>query len=79
VESGRAIRVKKDGSIKQEARLAKEVEIALPHELNKEQRQALVTELCQSLVKAYGVAVDVAIHAPHVHGEVMKETITPTY
>jgi hypothetical protein len=60
--------LKKDGSIKQEARLAKEVEIALPHELGKAQRQALVTELCQSLVKAYGVAVDVAIHAPHVHG-----------
>ncbi|WP_407491421.1 MobQ family relaxase [Acinetobacter baumannii] len=60
--------LKKDGSIKQEARLAKEIEIALPHELNKQQRQALVTELCQSLVKSYGVAVDAAIHAPHVHG-----------
>ena len=60
--------LKKDGSIKQEARLAKEVEVALPHELDKAQRQALVTELCQSLVKSYGVAVDAAIHAPHVHG-----------
>ena len=60
--------LKKNGDIKQEARLAKEVEIALPHELDKTQRQALVTELCQSLVKAYGVALDVAIHAPHVHG-----------
>ena len=60
--------LKKDGSIKQEARLAKEVEVALPHELDKAQRQALVTELCQSLVKAYGVALDVAIHAPHTHG-----------
>ncbi|WP_171352119.1 MobA/MobL family protein, partial [Acinetobacter baumannii] len=38
--------LKKDGSIKQEARLAKEVEVALPHELDKAQRQALVTELC---------------------------------
>ncbi|MBV6575119.1 MobA/MobL family protein, partial [Acinetobacter baumannii] len=47
--------LKKDGSIKQEARRAKEVEVALPHELDKAQRQALVTELCQSLVKAYGV------------------------
>ena len=56
--------LKKDGSIKQEARLAKEVEIALPHELGKAQRQALVTELCQSLVKAYGMAVDVAPCAP---------------
>lgn len=60
--------LKKDGSIKQEARLAKEIEIALPHELDKRQRQELVTELCQSLVKTHGVAVDVAIHAPHVHG-----------
>lgn len=60
--------LKKDGSIKQEARLAKEVEVALPHELDKAQRQALVIELCQSLVKAYGVVVDVAIHAPHTHG-----------
>lgn len=60
--------LKKDGSIKQEARLAKEIEIALPHELNKRQRQALVTELCQSLVKGHGVAVDVAIHAPHIAG-----------
>jgi F0F1-type ATP synthase delta subunit len=79
VESGRAIRAKKDGSIKQEARLAKEIEIALPHELNKQQRQALVTELCQSLVKTHGVAVDVAIHAPHVAGGVMIETSMPIY
>ncbi|WP_171499737.1 MobA/MobL family protein, partial [Acinetobacter guerrae] len=27
-----------------------------------------VTELCQSLVKGHGVAVDVAIHAPHIAG-----------
>lgn len=60
--------LKKDGSIKQEARLAKEIEIALPHELNKQQRQTLVTELCQSLVKGHGVAVDVAIHSPHTAG-----------
>lgn len=60
--------LKKDGGIKQEARLAREVEIALPHELNKQQRQALVSEFCQSLVASYNVAVDVAIHAPHTHG-----------
>ena len=60
--------LKKDGGIKQEARLAREVEIALPHELNKQQRQALVSEFCQSLVASYNVAVDVAIHAPHAHG-----------
>ncbi|MBV6579050.1 MobA/MobL family protein, partial [Acinetobacter baumannii] len=32
--------LKKDGSIKQEERLAKEVAVALPHELEKAQRQA---------------------------------------
>lgn len=71
--------LKKDGSIKQEARLAKEIEIALPHELNKQQRQALVTELCQSLVEGHGVAVDVAIHAPHSAGGVMIETFMLIY
>ena len=59
--------------------MQKEIEIALPHELNKRQRQALVTELCQSLVKGHGVAVDVAIHAPHIAGGVMIETSMPIY
>ena len=60
--------LKKDGSIKQEARLAKEIEIALPFELDKAQRQTLVIELCQALVARHGVVVDVAIHAPHTAG-----------
>ena len=47
--------LKKDGSIKQEARLAKEIEIALPHELNKQQRQALVRRLREALVKLISV------------------------
>jgi hypothetical protein len=48
--------------------LAREFEIAFPSELNAEQRQALLSDLCQELVKRHGVIVDAAIHAPHVEG-----------
>ena len=48
--------------------LAREFEIAFPQELNQEQRQNLLDELCQELVKRHGVIVDAAIHAPHVEG-----------
>jgi hypothetical protein len=36
--------------------------------LNAEQRQTLLDELCQELVKKHGVIVDAAIHAPHTEG-----------
>ena len=48
--------------------LAREFEIAFPSELNAEQRQALLSDLCQELVKRHGVIVDAAIHAPHIEG-----------
>jgi hypothetical protein len=48
--------------------LAREFEIAFPQELNQEQRQNLLDELCQGIVKKHGVVVDAAIHAPHVEG-----------
>ncbi|WP_180029125.1 MobQ family relaxase, partial [Acinetobacter sp. YH16032] len=47
------------------SQLAREFEIAFPHELNQEQRQGLLNELCQDIVKRHGVVVDAAIHAPH--------------
>lgn len=53
---------------RKDALLAREFEIAFPQELNKEQRQALLNELCQDLVKRHGVIVDAAIHAPHTDG-----------
>ena len=53
---------------RKDALLAREFEIAFPQELNKEQRQTLLEELCQDLVKKHGVIVDAAIHAPHTHG-----------
>ncbi len=50
---------------RKDANLAREFEIAFPHELNAEQRQSLLNELCQEIVKRHDVIVDAAIHAPH--------------
>ncbi|MCW8595385.1 MobQ family relaxase, partial [Acinetobacter baumannii] len=50
---------------RKDALLAREFEIAFPQELNQEQRQNLLDELCQGIVKKHGVIVDAAIHAPH--------------
>ncbi|MBV6579029.1 MobA/MobL family protein, partial [Acinetobacter baumannii] len=41
---------------------------ALRRVLTQDNGPAIVTELCQALVKAYGGPVDVAIPAPHPHG-----------
>ena len=53
---------------RKDAVLAREFEIAFPHELNAEQRKQLLDELCQKLVEKYNVVVDAAIHAPHTDG-----------
>lgn len=50
---------------RKDARVAREVEVSLPHELDAKQRQALATELAQHLADRYRVAVDLAIHSPH--------------
>ena len=50
---------------RKDARVAREFEIALPHELNAEQRLAATREFAQGLADRYGAAVDFAIHAPH--------------
>ena len=50
---------------RKDARVAREVEVALPHELTPEQRLALTREFAQGLADRYGVAVDFAIHSPH--------------
>ena len=48
-----------------DARVAREFEIALPHELDAEQRLEATRSFAQSLADRYGTAVDFAIHAPH--------------
>ncbi|MEQ1348815.1 MobQ family relaxase [Acinetobacter lwoffii] len=45
--------------------VAREFEIAFPSELNQEQRQAMLEELCSNIVERHQVAVDACIHAPH--------------
>lgn len=50
---------------RKDARVAREFEIALPHELSAEQRLEATREFAQELADRYGAAVDFAIHAPH--------------
>jgi len=45
--------------------VAREFEIAFPSELNKQQREALLEELCHHIVERHQVVVDACIHAPH--------------
>lgn len=57
------------------ATVAREFEIALPHELNDDQRSALTAEIAHALVDRYGFAVQASVHEPqtpdglnyHVH------------
>lgn len=51
------------------ARVAREYEIALPSELDMKERRALAETFAKSLSERYGVAADVAIHAPHRDGD----------
>ncbi|MBB3811592.1 Ti-type conjugative transfer relaxase TraA [Pseudochelatococcus contaminans] len=55
---------------RKDARVAREFEIALPHELSAEERLEATRELAQELANRYGAAVDFAIHAPHEASDV---------
>ena len=55
---------------RKDARVAREFEVALPHELTAEQRLEATRELAQELANRYGAAVDFAIHAPHEASDV---------
>ena len=57
---------------RKDARVAREVEVALPHELSAEQRLELTREFAQGLADRYGVAVDFAIHSPHRDSSVLN-------
>lgn len=54
---------------RKDARTAREWVIALPDELDEEQRKELAREFAQSLVDHYGVVADLAIHAPSKGGD----------
>ncbi|MCU7226059.1 MobA/MobL family protein, partial [Acinetobacter bohemicus] len=53
---------------RKDATLAREFEIAFPHELNQRQREQLLDELCSQIVNRHSVVVDAVIHAPHTRG-----------
>jgi Ti-type conjugative transfer relaxase TraA len=57
---------------RKDARVAREIEIALPHELTAEQRLDLTRDFAQGLADRYGVAVDFAIHSPHRDSSVLN-------
>ncbi len=50
---------------RKDGRVAREIEVALPHELTAEQRLTLTREFAQGLADRYSVAVDFALHSPH--------------
>ena len=70
---------------RKDARLGREIVLALPSELSPTERKALAEEMAQHVADRYGVAVDAAIHAPsrqgdernfHVHMLVSSRRIT---
>ena len=50
-------------------KVAREYELALPHELNWDGRRALAAGFAREVVSRFGVAADVAIHAPGQEGD----------
>jgi hypothetical protein len=74
------------GETRHNARIARELEVSLPHELNAHQREQLALALGQMLVDRYRCAVLVAVHLPsrnedqrnhHVHLLMSARQITP--
>ncbi|WP_457584882.1 Ti-type conjugative transfer relaxase TraA [Ensifer canadensis] len=67
--------------VRKDARVAREFEIALPHEMSAADRLALTRDFARDLANRYGAAVDFAIHQPqgesdirNVHAHVVMTT-----
>jgi Ti-type conjugative transfer relaxase TraA len=54
---------------RKDARIAREHEVALPHELNKTQQIELLRAFAIQIANRYNVAVDFALHRPHKKGD----------
>lgn len=54
---------------RKDAQLSREVQLALPHELDAAQRLALVRDYVRQAFVAHGMVADIAIHAPHRQGD----------
>jgi ATP-dependent exoDNAse (exonuclease V) alpha subunit len=61
--------VAEEAEKRKDARVAREYEVALPHELSQRERTELVREFSQEIANRFGVAVDFAIHKPHREGD----------
>lgn len=55
----------RDGTVRQDAQLAREVEISLPRELTKADQITLVRDFVREHFVAHGMVADVAIHCPN--------------
>ena len=55
--------------VRKDARVAREYEVALPHELARVDQVRLARSFAQELANRYGVGVDFAIHRPHRSGD----------
>jgi hypothetical protein len=55
--------------IRKDAQLAREVQLSLPHELNFEQRRALVCDFVQREFVGRGMVADIAMHKPDRGGD----------
>ncbi|MGV2112831.1 Ti-type conjugative transfer relaxase TraA [Agrobacterium salinitolerans] len=55
---------------RKDARVAREFEIALPHELSPEGRLKAARAFARDLANRYGAAVDFAIHSPSENGDI---------
>jgi hypothetical protein len=55
--------------VRKDAQLAREVQLSLPHELNFEQRKALVRDFVQREFVGRGMVADIAMHQPDRNGD----------
>lgn len=68
IERGELWNLAEKSENRKDARTAREWVIALPDELDEEQRKELAKGFAKSLVDRYGVIADLAIHAPSHNG-----------
>jgi hypothetical protein len=54
---------------RQDAQVAREVQLSLPHEMNDEQRREITLQYARYVSDRFGVAVDMAIHEPNRNGD----------
>jgi ATP-dependent exoDNAse (exonuclease V) alpha subunit len=54
---------------RKDAKVAREIVLALPHELAQTASKQLAMRFGEWLVERYGIVVDVAVHAPSRHGD----------